>query len=309
MILYLDLIWIGNFVINIILLLLTARFLKRKISLKRLLIVAAVSSSTVFLILTPLEGFFLHPLGKFLLSVGVVIGTFGFYNFSFLFQGLFMFYMVSFVAGGGVLAFHNFFHTSPVLKTWAEQASFASYASLHWLTIILSLPLIWLITVKAIQYHRTRGKQEAKCVDVEIKIDSLVIEGRGLVDTGNQLKDPITKTPVMIVQTDLFKERMSESQFEKFSRLLSLTENMNEETISVFWQERIRIIPFRAVGKQQDWLIALKPDEVKINIGEKEHILPRIFIGLEEGALSATSDFQMIVPSEQVEEFSGESAS
>ncbi|WP_374701193.1 sigma-E processing peptidase SpoIIGA [Thalassobacillus sp. C254] len=70
---------------NIILLLLTARFLKRKISMKRLLIVAAVSSSTVFLILTPLEGFFLHPLGKFLLSVGVVIGTFGFYNFSFLF--------------------------------------------------------------------------------------------------------------------------------------------------------------------------------------------------------------------------------
>ena len=60
-----------------------------------------------------------------------------------------------------------------------------------------------------------RKRQYDEQVLVEIHIQGETIRLNGLVDSGNQLYDPLTKTPVMIVQLDQLTSIFGEPFIEK----------------------------------------------------------------------------------------------
>ncbi|GAA3323154.1 hypothetical protein GCM10020331_045880 [Ectobacillus funiculus] len=131
-------------------------------------------------------------------------------------------------------------------------------------------------------------------VKVEIAINGAALQLSGLIDSGNQLYDPLTKkTPVMILEaacaTELFPDWLLQQ-----AQLKQALPEWNEKEPE--WATRLRIVPYRVVG-QKSWLflLAVKPDEVRIYKGNELLRVTRILIGLSDTKLSSDHEYSCIL--------------
>ena len=108
-------------------------------------------------------------------------------------------------------------------------------------------------------------------VTVRLEIGDFKAEFQGLIDSGNQLYDPISKSPVMIVS-------IVGKESEIPADMLPLFENpdkllQQEEITEYTWADRIRVIPYKVIGQNHQLLTAIKPDLLQIQQNGKEYKL------------------------------------
>lgn len=295
MTIYIDVIWLLNFFIDLILIWLTAFALKRLIKKWRLILAAFFASSIVFFLFTPLATFFYHPLGKVVFSALIIYIAFGFRHFAYFLQNFFMFYFITFVIGGGLFAFHYFWQPDEYI--WSEimtlkSTSFGSPVS--WLFVIIALPFLIFFTKQQFQQVETRKMAYERTVTVEIQIAGRTITATGLVDSGNQLYDPLTKAPVMILEqqclTQSFPELLTDDCFN-IDRLLMLKETEKQHP----FYAKLRIIPYKVIGSKHNYLVAIKPDKVTIYDGSQKYEISKVLIGIESMKLSNDGDYEAII--------------
>ena len=99
-----------------------------------------------------------------------------------------------------------------------------------------------------------RGKiRQERLVPVELIHEGKKVRLTALQDTGNTLQDPITGKPVLVVGADVAELLigLSQSQLQKPAE-------------SVGAIPGLRLIPYRAVGKENGLLLALRISQVKV---------------------------------------------
>ncbi len=295
MVIYLDVIWLLNFCFDLLLLLLTAFILKRQVKKRRYMLGALIGSSIVLLLFTPFAMVVSHPLGKLLFSIFIVLATFGFQRFRSFFQNLFAFYFVTFLMGGGMIGVHSFLQTNTVIQDGLLISQNDGFGDpISWLFVLTGFPAIWLFSKKRLGEVGTKKRQVDEQVLVEIHIHGETIRLKGLVDSGNQLYDPMTKTPVMIVQADQLTAICGEPFIElmKQSHPVEVMQKIDDQFPLL---DRLRLVPYRAVGHDHGFLLCLKPDTVFIY--SKTHMIQpaKCFVGLSLSGLSADQEFQSII--------------
>ncbi|QRF33689.1 sigma-E processing peptidase SpoIIGA [Bacillus safensis] len=295
MVIYLDVIWLLNFCFDLLLLLLTAFILKRQVKKRRYMLGALIGSSIVLLLFTPFAMFASHPLGKLLFSVLIVLATFGFQRFRSFFQNLFAFYFVTFLMGGGMIGVHSFLQTNTVIQNGLLISQNDGFGDpISWLFVLTGFPAIWLFSKKRLGEVGVKKRQFDEQVLVEIHIQGETIRLKGLVDSGNQLYDPMTKTPVMIVQADQLMSICGEPFLElmKQSHPVEVMQKLDDRFPLL---DRLRLVPYRAVGHDHGFLLCLKPDTVIIY--SKTHMIQpaKCFVGMSLSGLSADQEFQSII--------------
>lgn len=305
--LYLDVVWILNFCIDLLLLQLTAFILKRRVRFWRLFVGAFIGSVFIVFLFTPYSDFMYNPLTKFGYSVLMIFTVFGFKKFYPFIQVLFMFYFVTFVIGGGMFAFHYFMQGSgTILSRMAMHAT--PYGDVFsWLFVLVGFPCFWFFSRQRVRDIKTKKMHEEQMVTVDVEIEDVHIEARGLIDSGNHLHDPMTKTPVMILDLPAFADQFPEALVQKAKEPESFFKDT--EPLSSAWAERIRLVPFRGVGRGHDFLLALKPDRVTIHQKQEVYVCKKVFIGLNEQELSVEGAFTCIVHPGLLTEKSEQSAS
>lgn len=83
-----------------------------------------------------------------------------------------------------------------------------------------------------------------------------------LYDTGNDLKDPVTGKPVLVVGADIA------------AALLGLTpRQLNEPLLTMTQVPGLRLIPYSSVGQPTGILLGMKMDEVRIDGKERDIIV------------------------------------
>ena len=138
---------------------------------------------------------------------------------------------------------------------------------------------------------------ESHLANVEVDIEGQIFMCTGLIDTGNQLYDPLTKCPVVIIEVSTLQDAFP----EKFLNALKQGETNDalmlivRRTSSIRVANRIRIIPFRGVNKGSQFLLAVKPDCVKVNYGGKSFESIKVLIGFDGGQLSGDGAYQAII--------------
>ncbi|MBM6618538.1 sigma-E processing peptidase SpoIIGA [Bacillus suaedaesalsae] len=289
---YLDAIWLLNFCIDASLLLLTAMILKRKIQKVRLIISALIGSAIVLFILTPYFSIVSHPVVKLLFSVVMVLIAFGFKRFRYFFQALLTFYFSTFLLGGGMLGIHFFMKSD--IEIWngvvaTKSTGFGSPVS--WGFVFVSFPLLWYFSKTRLEDMEIKKIQYDQLVEISISIEERSIMLRGLVDSGNQLYDPITKSPVMILDISRAKGFLPPEIIEKSDGLDSFSMSDSSHP----WESRLRIIPYRGVGQQHEFLVAIKPDFVTIRQNEDDIYVKKVLIGLSKSTLSSDDEFDCII--------------
>ncbi|OEH91176.1 sigma-E processing peptidase SpoIIGA [Bacillus solimangrovi] len=292
MVVYLDIIWLLNFCIDLSLIALTAIVLKRRLSKWRLIVSSLIASSTVLLYFSPLSFFATQPIGKFLFSFLIIFIAFGYRKFRFFLQGLLTFYVITFMVGGGMIGIHYFLQVESSIANGVLQTQTGGFGSpASWLFVLITFPLIWVLSKKQFSEVETRSFQTEHIVQVEIDIGQTILFMKGLIDSGNKLYDPVTKTPVMIIdivyaQSQIPHEVLNAVHHPETIGMVEFPSN---------WGKRLRLIPFQGLGTRNQMLLAVKPDVVTITMGEERIVVHKVLIGLHDGALSSEGDFECIL--------------
>ncbi|GAE33865.1 sigma-E processing peptidase SpoIIGA [Halalkalibacter akibai] len=294
MTLYLDVIWFLNLLIDYLLISLTALVLKRRFQHIRMILAALFASLIVFLMFSPISDLFYQPWMKFLYSAGIVFIAFGYKRFRYFIQGLLMFYFVAFMTGGGLFALHFFWQTEITVLDGMVQANSGYFGSgISWVFVLIGFPLIWFFSKHRFEDIEIKQVQYESLVDVFITISGYTISVRGLVDSGNQLSDPLTKKPVMIIEASLLYPHFGK---EVIDHLITFHEHPEIEINSEHKLiERASIIPYRVIGQSSPFITGLKPDHVKIHYQNQVFETKNVLLGLHDKELSPDGAFTCIV--------------
>ena len=190
---YVDLVFLLNVIFDFLILLTTSTILHRRTSYKRLLLGALVGATSIFFLFLKLSTLMLFLL-KVVISIGMLIATFGYHNWKQFMREFLYLYMVSIVMGG-FLYFLN-------IQFSYRQEGFVFYhkgLSINVIFLFIFSPIILYTYVK-------QGRKKEELYD-QIHLVQFYYRGQtyrwnGFVDTGNHLKDPYFHRPVILVEND-----------------------------------------------------------------------------------------------------------
>ncbi len=291
---YLDVIWALNLLFDSLLLYLTSIFLKRNIRFWRILAGGFIGSLIILLSFTPLQEYSSHPISKFAFSILMVFITFGYKRMTFFIKALMTLYAATFLIGGALIGTHYFIQYDSKWSMELLKASVNGFGDpISWLFVLIGFPIAWYFSRKNIEGMEMTKIQFEQIVKVTVNIDGITLQLKGLVDSGNQLYDPLTKLPVMFVSIKNMDETIPEpikKMSESPELILSMTEELPDD-----WQNRLRIVPCRVVGQEHHLIAAIKPDNILIENKSGLHICKKGLVSFTMQQLSADDAFQCIV--------------
>ena len=122
------------------------------------------------------------------------------------------------------------------------------------------------------------------------------MELKALLDTGNQLADPVSRYPVVIVEYEAVKDYLPPEFRETLEEdgepdLAALTAVLTAR----WWLTRLRLIPYRSLGKSGGLLIGFKPDAVEIVYEGRMMRTPRVVVGIYRHRLSPEKKYNALL--------------
>jgi stage II sporulation protein GA (sporulation sigma-E factor processing peptidase) len=295
---YFDLIWLFNFSLDFLLIWLTASLLRLRLKKRRTVLAAALGASYAVFIFFPGLGILYTHIVKFIFAIGMIAIAFGYRDLQSYVRSLATFYLVSFVAGGGIFAIHYYYlSSSEIVSGIVVTRSGGTGVHILGSVVVVGFVLMLWFSRHTFASVEKRKQLEVLLAHVHIELLGNRIECLGLVDTGNQLSDPITRTPVMILETSqlshcLPKHLLDMIQSPDMDQFYS---GISEWDGEIEWQHRLRLIPYRGVNKAMQFMVALKPDKVIIQQDQMIWELTRVLIGLDGGTLSKDGDYHAII--------------
>ena len=187
---YLDLVFFINFSFDFLLLLTVKIILKRNIELIRILFGSLIGALSIFLLFLRLNSFTLFLL-KLIISILMIITTFGVKDREYFFKNFLYLYFVSIVLGGflyflniefsyknvGLIFFHNGF-------------------SINFILLLILSPVILYFYIKQVKELRVQNSYH---YTVEFTYNRKKYKYSAYLDTGNKLYDPYTHKPIIIL--------------------------------------------------------------------------------------------------------------
>ncbi|SDC74393.1 stage II sporulation protein GA (sporulation sigma-E factor processing peptidase) [Paenibacillus sp. UNCCL117] len=292
MVVYLDIIFLMNVLIDGTLLWTTAWSRKLRFRLWRLLTAAAIGGSYAIFLFFPPLGFMYTFLVKFLFSLFMLWTAFGFGGLQHFLRNLGAFYMVNFVAAGVVVGCMYARLSAPELLSGILLGRGLTGT----LTLIaVGIPVaVWIYRV-VVQALKRKQELASLMAKVDVHIDCVASSCTGLIDTGNQLYDPLTRTPVMVMEASQWGEWIPEAWMEKIRRA-EVDQIVSAIGMDSFiWQDRLRLVPYRGVNRSTQFMLALKPDKVIITTEQGQTETLKVLIGLDGGRLSSDNAYQAII--------------
>ena len=264
--LYIDVYFLINFTVDLLALYFSSGFAKIPVSTPRLIIYALIGGSyAVFAVLFITRQRIMYPISFLLFIIMIFISAkrVGFYR---KIKYAAAFFLFQIIIGG--LVYYSYCTLDKVLNT----ENLSNIGGENQKLLILSLIVLLSIgTLKLIIAFFGSVKSE--------KNASLIIEHAGrkitceaLVDSGNLLKDPFDKTPVMLINQKAAEE------------LFGNTEYLSESVVGTDYgrKSKIRVIPV-CFGKVNKILYGIKPDSVcVVSRKRKEQISVVLAIDCEE---------------------------
>lgn len=199
MVVYVDIIVLINFLIDLLLIVSLSFLLKIKTSMLRILLSALFGSfSTIFLF--SIHNNILLMVYKFLTSILLVIIAFKYENFNYFKDNLVYLYILSIILGGGIYLLNNSI-------SFNNKGLMFEHNGIE-INLILLLFISPIILYKYIKSERNYKLTYSNYYDVDIYYSDKKISGTGFLDTGNKLKDPYFHKPIILVNSSLIKDKV-----------------------------------------------------------------------------------------------------
>lgn len=194
---YIDLILLLNFGFDFLLLLSVSIILRRNTEIYKLLLgafIGSISVLTLFIKITSLELFLL----KILISILMCLISFKFKDIKYTLKNILYLYISSIILGGTLYLLNIEF-------TYKNQGIifYKNKMSINFIILVIISPIIIYIYIKETKQLKNNYSNYHK---VEIKIRDKIIKCTGFIDTGNKLKDPYKKRPIILMNNNYLDE-------------------------------------------------------------------------------------------------------
>ena len=298
MTIYLDVVLIENLCMNYIILFATGYILKTKVKHIRLIISALIGGIYSILAYTQILAAYSNVFMKLILSVVMIYIAYIPKNIKLLAKQITIFYLTSFVFGGTAFALLYFVKPQDILIK--DGVFIGTYP----LKIALLGGIVgFVITVIAFKVVKYRISKNDMFCEIEIFFGENSVKVRAMLDTGNMLKDPITRMPVIVVEKDILYEIIPYKILDNLEKIIGgdISNDFYEE-INVEYISKFRVIPFSSLGKQNGLLLGFKASKVITYIDSNEEELKNIIIGIYDKKLSKKDKYNALLGLEILED-------
>lgn len=291
---YIDVIFLINFIINFLLLVAVAKFLKHKIKIYRQILASLVGALYAVFVFVPKISIIYSLFFKIVFSLVIVQIAFNNKNIKDFVKNVCAFYVVSFIFGGGAFALFYLTNAKSGLGYVLNYNVLYSYFPLK-IFIISTLACYFLINI-FIKIFIKKNDKKNLFYKANIYLDENKAECTMLLDTGNSLCEPIFGLPVIIVELSALNKILP----DKIAFALNSLEENNfayvaNNILNSSLASRFRVIPFKSIGKDEGFLIGVKPDKVELFDGEAIKTINEVIIGIYNKKLSKNEDYTAII--------------
>lgn len=295
MTIYIDIVFFENLIMNSIILIATGIILKQKLSWIRILL--ASSLGAIYSILSYISELKIYSnfILKIILSILIIYIAYNPQTIKKLWKSILIFYLTSFVFGGAAFALIYIVKPQEILM---KNGLFLGTYPLK--TVILAAVVAFIVLVVAFTIVKSKISKKDMFCDIEIELNSKKIETRAMIDTGNLLKEPITNTPVIVMEHTLLYECIPKEILDNLENILGGDFEKIPEEIKKEYISRLKLIPFSSLGKQNGMLVGIKADNVKI-IEEQEYEKKNVIIGIYNKSFTKRGEYRALIGLELLE--------
>ncbi len=272
---YLDVLFCVNMIVDYMMLLTVRRLMYLSAKRRRLLLGAALGGIGSFVILLPPVPFPLYAAVGILQALTMTAAAFLPMGKKRFICAAMLLFGVSFLYSGSMLAVTALF--SPRNTTVRNGAVYIGISPLMLVGLTLGFYFVFRL------FGRIFGRTGSRRCRVKIRIGERTVEGEGLADTGNKLREPFSGLPVIVVRRGLLNDKEFAPDVPEGADIKNRPD--------------LRMIPYSSVGGG-GVLTGLKPDEIMIeNEGDACQVSAYIALSGEKGF---SDGCDMIVPAELI---------
>ncbi len=299
MILYADVVFIENLCINYIILLITFKILKKKLKKIRILFASIIGGIYAVLSYINIETGMLSLFIKIIMSILIIKIAFNSKIIKEIIQEIIVFYLVTFGLGGAIFAvLFNIGKNQIVIRNGVVIG--ISSAKI----LISGIIIGYLIIVKTIKILKKMFRASSVYGNIRIVMNNKEIELKAMLDTGNLLVEPISKSPVIIVEKEKLNNIIPDD-------ILNIDIGGDVERIDVRdeYISKIKLIPYSSVGKENGILMGIRAEKLIIELDNKKYETDDVIIGVFEkqfksnGKYSALLGIDILERSKRVNEY------
>lgn len=290
MTIYIDVVFIENLIMNYIILFATSIIIKVKVKHIRLILASSLGAIYSIIAYMSILEMYSSVILKIILSVIIVYIAYNPQNVKNMWKYLVIFYMTSFVFGGAAFALIYIVKPQDILM---KNGLFLGTYPLK--TIILGTIVAFVVIVASFKLVKSKISKKDMFCTIKININKVEIETKAMIDTGNLLKEPISNTPVIVVEHTLLYDCMPKEILNNLENILGGDfENISEEVKNKYIS-KLKVIPFSSLGKQNGMLIGIKPEEVTVINDENENKINNVIIGIYNKSLTKRGEYRALI--------------
>lgn len=290
MTIYIDVVFIENLIINYIILFATSIIIKIKVKHIRLILASTLGAIYSIIAYMSILEMYSSVILKIILSVIIVYIAYNPQNVKNMWKYLVIFYMTSFVFGGAAFALIYIVKPQDILM---KNGLFLGTYPLK--TIILGTIVAFVVIVTSFKLVKSKISKKDMFCTIKININKVEIETKAMIDTGNLLKEPISNTPVIVVEHTLLYDCMPKEILNNLENILGGDfENISEEVKNKYIS-KLKVIPFSSLGKQNGMLIGIKPEELTVINDENENKINNVIIGIYNKSLTKRGEYRALI--------------
>ncbi len=286
-----DVIWLDNLLVNFVVLWLTWKISGNTAPMWRLWCSACIGACYTILLILPGFSILSTFLLKIILSLTMLAVGFRISSFSKGLKLLGFFYGITFLMGGAAFGFYYFFNAEvQITKGMFLIKDFPIKIIIYSLTFIIMLyRLLWPLLQHRINHHQLVYK-----VKIHFGEDSVVLDA--FLDTGNELADPISGRPVMVVGFDSIRgilptEIQSLYLEGKEQQLDYVTGIISDST----WINRFFLVPYSTLNTNNDYLLAFRPDRIEVFTEGSWLEARQSLVGIRNRKLSVDDEYHALI--------------
>ncbi len=157
--------------------------------------------------------------------------------------------------------------------------------------------------------NKRQIKQKDLICDLEIGLNNKSVSVKAYMDSGNVLRDPLTKSPVVIVEKSRLNKIIDIDKINLYENYDEVDEEDNEKLYKNHCENKvceggdqnlkIRLIPFKSIGSQNGMLIGIKPEYIKVSYNDRIVQKRNVVVGLYDKRIS--KNYQALIGLEILE--------
>lgn len=281
-IVYLDVFFMINFLMDYMIILITSKIAKIKKKRIRKLAGAGFGALYSVIVIKPLTNhLFKITLVNILVAAVMVLISFGFMSASVYIKNVLLLFVVSFTMSGII----NYLYYSTIIGKYVRNVlSGNSNKVVNARKFILVSVLAYILLSAIVRIIFIIRKDMELYYDVKITFRGKSVVVRGLYDTGNGLTEPVSGKMVHIAEYKILKPLLEGDEKAK---------------------ENIYVIPFHSIGEEDGIMYGIRMDEMVVLVDDEPKFLYNPIIGIYIGNVSKRGNYSVILNRETFDGING----